>query len=92
MISVDNTSYDCPITGKHIGSKRAHEENLKNHGCRVLEAGETERNAHRIAEEEKALERQIEKTVEREVESYPSAKREKLYNEMISNELEIIRK
>lgn len=34
--------YDCPITGKHITSKKAHEENLALHNCRVLEKGEHE--------------------------------------------------
>jgi len=36
------TPYECPVTGKMIGgSRRAHEENLKRHGCHVYEAGET---------------------------------------------------
>src|SRR5690606_35343179 len=40
-IQMDIQPYDCPITGKLITSRRAHEENLAKHGCRVLEPGET---------------------------------------------------
>ena len=37
----DLPGYECPITGKWIEGRRAHTENLKRHGCRVYEAGET---------------------------------------------------
>lgn len=37
----DLSGYSCPITGKWIDGRRAHVENLKQRGCRVLEAGET---------------------------------------------------
>lgn len=40
-IGLDYETYDCPITGEKISGKRAHEENLKRHDCRILEAGET---------------------------------------------------
>lgn len=35
-----DVDYECPITGKPIRSKRAHEENLKLHGKHVFEKGE----------------------------------------------------
>ncbi|HEY6018995.1 MAG TPA: hypothetical protein VIY48_03615, partial [Candidatus Paceibacterota bacterium] len=51
LFSVDQTGYDCPITGKWISSKREHRENLAQHGCRVLEDGETQASiARRKAE------------------------------------------
>lgn len=40
MVIGDFTPYDCPITGKMIEGRRAHEENLKRHDCRILEPGE----------------------------------------------------
>lgn len=84
MFSVDNTGYDCPVTGKWIGSKREHEENLKRQGCRVLEAGEKEANVRRRESEDAALDRAVDQTVEREIETMPSAKRERLFNELES--------
>lgn len=84
MISVDQTGYDCPVTGKWIGSKREHEENLKKQGCRVLEAGETEQSTKRRAADDAALERAIDQTVEREIDTMPSPKKERLFNELES--------
>ncbi len=44
-VSGDFAAYDCPITGKSIEGRVAHEENLKRHDCRILESGEKEDNA-----------------------------------------------
>lgn len=74
--------YACPITGEHIRSKHQHEENLKRHGCRVLETGEKEFNERRRQEAEKNLEQKIEQTVEREIALMPSEKRERLATEL----------
>ena len=41
----DYEAYECPVSGKSIEGRRAHEENLKATGCRVLERGEKEDNA-----------------------------------------------
>lgn len=82
-ISVENVGYDCPITGKWIGSKREHEENLKLHGCRVLETGETEQATKFRQAEEAQFEAKIEETVEKEWDQMPSAKKEKLANELL---------
>lgn len=49
-ISGDYEAYSCPITGKPIEGRAAHRENLKRHGCRVLEKGES-REAKRRREE-----------------------------------------
>ena len=82
MISVESVDYTCPVTGKWIGSKRAHEDNLARQGCRVLETGEREATIRRREQEEATFDAKIEATVEREVEAMPSDKRETLYNEM----------
>ena len=42
--------YDCPITGMPVTSKHEHRENLKRHGCRVLESGETRQEPQRREE------------------------------------------
>lgn len=82
LFSVDQTSYQCPVTGRYIGSKREHEENLRATGCRVLEEGEKEINARKRQEAEMAFESAVDATVEQSIESLPSASRERLYNEM----------
>lgn len=93
MISVENVGYNCPITGKWIGSKRAHEENLAEHGCRVLETGEQQAATAFRASKDAELDKIIEDTVEREIEAMPSAKKEQLANELINGGLtaEIVR-
>jgi putative FmdB family regulatory protein len=78
----DYPGYNCPITNKWIEGRRAHEENLKRHGCRVLESGETSAVSGRVQREEAALEASIEKTAEEFITSLPAVKREKLAGEM----------
>lgn len=83
--------YDCPITGAHITSKSQHEENLKRHGCRVLETNEKDFKARQREAEEAALERRIDSSVERAIEAMPGEKREQLGKELVSSELSIER-
>lgn len=78
----DYQGYNCPITNKWIEGRRAHEENLKRHGCRVLETGEKEDLIRSKQVEEAALERSIEGTVEEFIEKLPAAKKERLANEV----------
>lgn len=40
----DYAPYECPVTGGVIEGRRAHSENLKQTGCRILERGEFEDN------------------------------------------------
>ena len=44
MIFGDYQAYECPVTGTMIEGRRAHTENLKRTGCRLLEPGEKEAN------------------------------------------------
>lgn len=89
LFSVDRTGYDCPITGKYIGSKRQHEENLKTHGCRVLEGGEKELSEKRREAADLALDKAVEDTVERTIESWDSGKKEQLHNELVNAKLDL---
>ena len=89
MFTVDSTGYHCPITGDWIGSKSAHRENLAKHGCRVLETGETEEASRRKKEADESLDRAIEDTVEKTIESWDSAKKEQLSNELINGKLDL---
>lgn len=76
--------YTCPVTGDVISGKKAHEENLLKHGCRVLEPGEKELNDRARAKENEDFERKIEETAEKEVLALSSDKREQLGKELES--------
>jgi putative FmdB family regulatory protein len=80
----DYAPYECPITGRAIEGRRAHEENLKRHGCRVLEPGESAEASRRRAESDRALESSIEATAEQFVATLPSRKLEQLASELQS--------
>lgn len=53
-VVADYAPYKCPITGDEIRGRRAHEENLARHGCRVYEPGELEDHKKFRAKEEEA--------------------------------------
>jgi len=78
----DYPPYTCPITGTLIEGRRAHQENLKKHGCRVLEPGETEGVKRQRAQEEANFDKAIETTAEQLFASLPTEKKEKLAAEM----------
>jgi putative FmdB family regulatory protein len=87
--SVDNVGYDCPVTGKWIGSKREHEENLKQQGCRVLETGEKEANERSRVKDEAAFEKKLEDSIERQIDQMSSTKKEQLANELINGKADL---
>jgi putative FmdB family regulatory protein len=78
MVVGDYAPYDCPITGARIEGRRAHEENLKKHGCRIYEPGETEGFKNRRKAEEDAFEARIGDTVDEFIATAPPEKREAL--------------
>lgn len=80
----DYAAYDCPITGKRIEGRKAHEENLRKHGCRVYEPGETEGFQKSRAAEEAAFEESVGETAAQFVAGLPSEKREQLAKELES--------
>lgn len=82
MVQPDYPGYNCPITGTWIEGKRAHLENLKKHGCRVYEAGETADAQARSSASELQLEASMEATVEEFIEKLPARKREQLAIEL----------
>ena len=62
-VQPDLSGYSCPITGAWIDGRKAHQENLKRHGCRVYEAGETEQFKKRQADRQRDFERRTEEIV-----------------------------
>lgn len=81
-ISKDYDGYQCPVTDQWISGRRAHEENLKRQGCRVLEPGEKETNEQKKIRAEADFEKRLDQTVEKAIDSLPSEKKEKLANEL----------
>lgn len=82
MVRGDYAGYNCPITDKWIEGRRAHEENLRRHGCRVLEEGETEAFRRRKALADAELDASVEATAEEFVAKLPQAKKEQLAAEL----------
>ena len=80
----DYEAYNCPVTGKRIEGKREHEANLRKHGCRVYEPGETEAFKRRQAAEEAAFEESVGETAAAFVAGLDSSKRESLAKELES--------
>lgn len=84
MVIGDYPGYSCPITGTWVEGRKAHQENLKKHGCRVLEPGETEGSKRRTVAADSALDAAVEATVEEFVETLPTEKKEQLAAEVQS--------
>lgn len=82
MFRVDNIRYECPITGKPITNRNAHEENLARQGCRVLERGEREDAQKFKQREDDALSDRIAETAAKLVHEMPQEKKEALANEL----------
>lgn len=78
----DYEAYNCPITGKRIEGRKAHEENLRRHGCRVLEPGEVGSATSRRARETAELEDAVAESAAQAVATLPRQKREKLEAEL----------
>jgi hypothetical protein len=82
FVKVDNVGYTCPITNKWIGSKQEHRNNLARHDCRLLEDGEHEDNTRKRQQANIELDKKIEESVEKQIESMPTDKVERLAKEV----------
>lgn len=78
----DWAGYECPVTGKWIEGRRAHEENLKRTDSRLLEPGETEAKAKARKAADEALDKSLDATVDAEIAAMPARKRERLFEEV----------
>lgn len=76
--------YTSPIDGRLVTSSHARREDLKRSGCIPYEEGMKQDAERKQAESQAALERNIDATVEREIETMPGRKREKLAAELAS--------
>lgn len=78
FVAGDYPPYECPISGKTIYGRRQHEENLRRHGCRLLEPGERQEAERRRRQTDVALERQVEESVAQTVAAMAPAEQEAL--------------
>lgn len=91
-VLADFPSYSCPITGVEIRGRRAHEENLKRHNCRILEAGETAAYVKRQKAEEEKFISAVGESAVKEVLAMPAEKREQLGRCLESSEVSVERR
>lgn len=74
--------YQSPIDGRVIRSKAEREDDLRRNGCIEYDPGMKQDAQRRAREQEAALERAIDSSVERDFNKLPSAKRERIANEL----------
>lgn len=84
LIQMDYPGYVCPISNRWIEGKAAHRENLKKHGCRIYEAGETEQVIKRKQEAEKEFEAKLDDSIGRTIQSMSAEKQQQLTRELES--------
>jgi len=82
FVRVDVPAYSCPITNRRIEGRTEHEKNLRDHGCRILEPGETARAAAARRAEDEALENKIAESAAEFVATLPPKKQEQLAVEL----------
>lgn len=82
MVRGDLPGYECPVTGAWIEGRRAHQENLAKHGCRVLEPGETAEVSRARARADAELDRSVDESVDRFIAELPTDKRDRLAAEV----------
>ena len=76
--------YTSPVDGRVIRSKQERMDDLARHGCVEYDPGMKQDAERRTKEQEAALERSIEQSVELDFHKMPTAKRERLANELVA--------
>lgn len=76
--------YTSPVDGRVIRSKAERLDDLARHGCIEYDPGMKQDYARRQKEADAAIDSGIERTVEETIHKMPSAKRERLANELSS--------
>jgi len=83
-VAPDYPGYNCPVSGAWIEGRKAHTENLKRTGSRLLEPGETREFIRRRAQSDDSFAERIAETAAATVAAMPAAKQEKLASELSS--------
>jgi putative FmdB family regulatory protein len=77
-------NYISPTTGRTITSERARINDLAESNCMPYEVGMRQDVDRRVIEDEKRLDKDIERTVEKAIDNLPSDKLSRLGNELTS--------
>lgn len=80
-VAADYEGYECPVSGKWIEGRKAHEENLKRTGCRVFEEGERKEFLRNKERRNKEFDAMVEESVAREIAAMPPEKQQALARE-----------
>lgn len=94
MLNLDMQPWDryiSPATGEVITSYKERNEDMKKSGCVDYEPSLKANTTKHMNTEDAKLEKAMDETVEREIANMPSDKKEKLFNEVASSELEYTR-
>ena len=83
-VVADYEPYQCPITGNEVRGRRAHEENLKRHGCRVYEPGEFEEHKRHKALQDEVAEDALAEAAVNAALALPVGKQEILAGELLA--------
>ena len=84
-------SYISPASGKLITSYKERERDMKATNCVDYDPGMKDVQKNKIASDEKAIEDKVDRTVEMEIDKMSANKREKLGNEMVASNIEVVR-
>ena len=84
-------AYESPTTGEVISNYKKREEDLRASGCEEYDPGIKQDSARKLKEEEAALDKMVDDTVEQTFEAMPTVKKEKLENELKNSTLEYAR-
>ena len=94
MFNIDATnfpSYQSPTTGKWITGKAQRREDMAASGCVDYEPSMVKEQQTRIAREDAELEKKVDEHVEKTIYEMPVEKRERLANEIESNDVAVTR-
>lgn len=94
MFNIDATnfpSYKSPTTGKWITGKAQRREDMAASGCVDYEPSMVNEQQARIAREDAELEKKVDEHVEKTIYEMPVEKRERLANEIESNDVAVTR-
>lgn len=82
LIVPQDICYDSPVTGEPITSMKKRREDLARHGCRPYDPEMKTDYVRNIEDGEKRLDRELDATVEAEIEKMPARKKERLEQEL----------
>lgn len=78
----DAQGYESPTSGQIITTKKQRIEDMARAGCIEYDPGMKQDADRRVKEHDAMLDKLVDETVEREFEAMPTAKKERLCNEL----------